>query len=202
MYELIATCAAGFQAGAGLHAAIAGSQAATAAQRYHRRTRALNLFLCTASCGSAVAAYYYENHGNLWLVAAAGAGLSVPYHLLLMSPPSSLPPESFQAEQDDVLGALAQKQVSWAAENDSQAPDHVASESGASANHPPPATARRRSRLYRMKSGMLVSPEAAEAAWTRRYWFGAALACVSFGGMMSILATRRYVDFLGGARCF
>jgi hypothetical protein len=40
-------------------------------------------------------------------------------------------------------------------------------------------------------SGVLVPPALAAASWTKRYWFGAALSCASFGAMMAILASKR-----------
>jgi hypothetical protein len=60
MYELIATAAAGIQAGVGLHAAIAGtpSNGGGAPSYYHHRTRFLSLVLSATSCGCAAAAYY------------------------------------------------------------------------------------------------------------------------------------------------
>ena len=59
MYELIATAAAGIQAGVGLHAAIAGVplNGGSSGQYYHHRTRFLSLVLSATSFGCAVAAY-------------------------------------------------------------------------------------------------------------------------------------------------
>lgn len=60
MYELIATAAAGIQAGVGLHAAVAGTplNGGNLCQYYHHRTRFLSLVLSATSCGCAAAAYY------------------------------------------------------------------------------------------------------------------------------------------------
>lgn len=58
MFELIATAAAGLQAGVGLHAAIAGAPLNGGAQYYHHRTRFLSLVLSATSCGCAAATYY------------------------------------------------------------------------------------------------------------------------------------------------
>ncbi|KAL4543300.1 hypothetical protein Ndes2437B_g01144 [Nannochloris sp. 'desiccata'] len=94
MYELIATAAAGIQAGVGLHAAVAGTplNGGSSAQYYHHRTRFLSLVLSATSCGCAAAAYYEEGRGDLWLVAATGAALSVPYHPLINVPHQPISP--------------------------------------------------------------------------------------------------------------
>jgi hypothetical protein len=57
MYELIATDAAGIQAG--LHTAIAGPpNGGGSAQYFHSRSRFLSLVLSMTSCGCATAAYF------------------------------------------------------------------------------------------------------------------------------------------------
>ena len=132
-----------------------------------------------------------EGHGNLWLVAAAGAALSIPYHMLLMSAPvataidnSSAPASSSAATSPAAAPLLDSK-------HDLESSSTVV---------PPPKPAQRRAdrQLAYVQSGVLISPETASSSWTRKYWFGAALSCAAFAGMMSIMASRREAAAISG----
>lgn len=179
---------------------------ATTNDAYHRRTRYMSLLLAGVSCGCASAAYTHEGHGNLWVVAATGAALSLPYQLLLMSPPSAvMAPAPTEGEFQLSTGVPALGRPAGAASpplpkvsfagNDALETD--ASEGGLPHTDTEAHAVQhgqrrpRRSRLMYARSGVLISPEAAEASWGRRYWCGAMLSCAAFASMMAILASRR-----------
>lgn len=93
VWDLVATAAAGLNAGAGLQAAMAGTPSASDSavfSRFTSRTRATTLFLSIISSSACLAAYLSEDRGGLWAVAAAGVGIGIPYNLLLMAPPTAV----------------------------------------------------------------------------------------------------------------
>jgi hypothetical protein len=49
------------------------------------------------------------------------------------------------------------------------------------------------------KSGLLVSPADFAAAWSKRYWFSAALSLTAFGCMMAMLGTGKDAATFGYA---
>ena len=65
--------------------------------KFAGRSRLINLLLATSSAAAAVGTHYAEERGSLWLVAAAGVGIAIPYNLLLMSPPTPVAPVPPQA---------------------------------------------------------------------------------------------------------
>lgn len=137
----------------------------------------------------------------MWLVAATGAALSVPYHLLLMSPTNPyLPGSSFseaEAASASALGTPASDPTGDPAaailashklpgDTEDVFPKH----NQPTNSYMPPRRPVHGSLMY-SPSGVLVPPEVAAGSWTKRYWFGAALSCASFGAMMAILASKR-----------
>ena len=124
----------------------------------------------------------------MWLVAAAGAALSIPYQLLLMTPPSPM------ISNNSALGTPAPDATAAMLD-----PHKVANEETLlHPNAPPipgmsPGSIDNDSRLLYTRSGVLMTPEAAASAASRRHWFGAALSCASFAAMMAIIATRKEV---------
>jgi hypothetical protein len=76
-------------------------------------------------------------------------------------------------------------------------PDRGAVLSSATASAQPPALSRRR--LMYSKSGLLVSPADFAAAWSKRYWFSAALSLTAFGCMMAMLGTGKDAATFGYA---
>lgn len=135
----------------------------------------------------------------MWLVAATGAALSVPYHLLLMSPTNPyLPGSGFSgAEAASALGTPASDQrgdlAAATLANDklpSNTEDVLPKSNQPKNSYMPPRRPVHGSLIY-SPSGFLVPPEAAAGSWTKRYWFGAFLSCASFGAMMAILASKR-----------
>ena len=209
MYELLATAAAGLQAGVGLHAAFAPlptstTSTSTPTASYHHRTRLLAILLSSASSGCAITAYVQEGHGDLWLVAAVGAALSVPYHILLMAPPKEISSTSTAAA---VFGTTAPTNNNpFMKNNRIDSPLHQYEDdeehltnvinrgvsTTAPSPHPSPPLHRPSTpQLMYSPSGVLMTPESAAGSWSRKYWFGAALSLTSFSAMMAILASRR-----------
>lgn len=196
---------------------MAGCPSANDAEAFGRfvvRSRMLSLFLSTLSCGAAIAAHQAEGHGSLWIVAAVSAGVSIPYNLLLMSSPSPVPAPSNLSSRRPVT--FADPPASTLGAEDGGLEDGIQSPS-AFAGHPgfhsadldalddlgmakrrspqQPAQARR---LMYAKSGILVNPVDLSRSWSRKFWFQAALSLTVFGGMVSILATRKSSMTAGG----
>jgi hypothetical protein len=166
----------------------------------------MSVVLSALSTGAAVAAYYAENRGNLWLAAAAGPALALPYYLLIMSPAGSRPVQSHAPQtatapmqqqvlshqvsetptvyEDDVGGLEMGSAVSDELLG-SIMPSHAARQDG-TASHPTPPT-----RLLVSKSGMLVSPQTYAGWWSQKYWFGAVLSGAAFAAMMSMVGSGR-----------
>jgi hypothetical protein len=161
-----------------------------------------NTRFCTSFFTSIPDLFFSEGHGDLWLVAATGAALSVPYHLLLMSPTNPyLPRDSFpgaEAASASALGTPASNSRGDPPAAASLASDKLPGDTEGvfletnQANNPymSPRRPVHGSLIY-SPSGVLVPPEVAAGSWTKRYWFGAALSCASFGAMMAILASKR-----------
>jgi hypothetical protein len=171
MYKVLATAAAGLNAGGALHAALAGAPAQgdiVAAAAYHQRTRWLGAALSAASAGAAAAAHLAEAQGELWLGAAAAAGLGVPYSLMLMGQPSAPAGDAAADLEPRVSFAAVAENAAGGAEPRARSP-----------------------RLSRLKSGLLLSPHAYVSSWSRRHWFSAALSGAAFGRMLGLLVTRR-----------
>ncbi|PSC67427.1 afadin alpha-actinin-binding [Micractinium conductrix] len=205
VWELVATAVAGLNAGSGLQAALAGSATSASTDavgfaRFASRTRMLGLFLSTVSTSACMAAYYGESRGPLWLAAAAGVGIGVPFNLLLMSPPAAmevatpgarlepygLPPVTESPAAEAGL-AGAEAGAVGGSPFEGAAPSGVlsAATAGASPQGGPP----RGRRLMYAKSGMLVSASDLTSSWAKRCWFGAALSSIAFGCMMAMLGT-------------
>jgi hypothetical protein len=120
----------------------------------------------------------------LWLAAAAVSAPSLPYNLLLMSPPSRM--ELDRADTGALGGAGApERRVTFTGGEGTSAFDALPPD-----DEDRPSAVRAR-RLVYAKSGLLISPQAYAHSWSKRYWFGAALSCSAFAAMMSLLASRR-----------
>ncbi len=143
-----------------------------------------------------------EGRGDLWLVAATGAALSVPYHLLLMSPTNPyLPGAGFSgAEAAAAASALGTPATADASSDPAILASHKLP--GETEDVLPRYTNQRTTanipnrrplhgQLSYSPSGVLVPAEVASGSWTKRYWFGAALSMASFGAMIAILASKR-----------
>lgn len=215
MWELVATAVAGLNAGAGLQAAIAGAPSNSADgtdfARVARRTRVLGLLLTTVSTGSCFAAHYGENRGALWLAAAAGVAIGIPFNLLLMNPPTAVmtagtpyapSPRVRFAETAAAAQEEAAAEAAAAAGGDGNSGGEGA---GVSAFEGAPAPPMERGsvlsaatvapsggskrRLLYSKSGMLVSAADLSSSWSKRCWFSAALSLTAFGCMMALVGT-------------
>ncbi|KAL4425203.1 hypothetical protein ABPG75_009219 [Micractinium tetrahymenae] len=213
MWELVATAVAGLNAGAGLQAAIAGapSAASDAAifQSFASRSRMLGLLLSTVATSSCLTAYYGESRGALWLAAAAGVGIGLPFNLLLMNPPAALlaggaglEPYSPRVRFAEGTEEGAEEAAAAAAAADTGATaggsafENAAAEAPAlpsragvlSAATAAPVTPRRQRLMY-SKSGVLVSGAELAASWSKRCWFSAALSLTAFACMMAMLGS-------------
>ena len=144
---------------------------------------------------------FAEGRGDLWLVAATAAALSIPYHLLLMSPPNPyLPPGGFGgADTATALGSPATNASPVDPALSSHKPpgdtggDSIFDYNQRNNTNIPPRRPVHGHQLMYSPSGVLTLPEAAAGSWAKRYWFGAALSCASFGAMMAILASKKDV---------
>ncbi|KAI7843473.1 hypothetical protein COHA_002949 [Chlorella ohadii] len=196
MWELVATAVAGLNAGAGLQAALAGAPSGAsdslAFTKFASRSRMLGLFLSTVSTSACVMAYTGESRGALWLAAAAGVGIGIPFNLLLMAPPTavvgggSMRLEPYGPPSPRVR--FAGDEPSSAAASDAALADQAATAAAAgrdggsafeAAAAVPPAPERgilssasadvqRRRRLMYSKSGVLVSPTDFAASWSKK----------------------------------
>ena len=133
-----------------------------------------------------------EGRGELWLVAAAGAALSIPYQLLLMAPPSPMMSNN-SALGTPATDATAAMQAPFKLEPTGEDEPLLQQPNATPAVNLQGSPLDARSRLLYGRSGVLMTPEAAANGMSRRYWFGAALSCASFAAMMAIIATRKEV---------
>jgi hypothetical protein len=138
----------------------------------------------------------------LWLAAGAVSALSLPYHLLLMSPPAPVVGAAADLEfrADGGGGEAARRRVNFAGDGlpqDGASQELGLGEEGAAALGPAGRPRPRGGgRLMYAKSGILLSQEAYAYSWSKRYWFAAALSCSAFAASMALLVSRR--DGAGG----
>ena len=127
---------------------------------------------------------------------ASGSALSIPYHILLMStnsyspPPPPPPPSPLSSPTPTPTPTPTSTPTPTPSATQPQVLLHSYQyDDTTPANYDEQGT--HEPLLVPPHSPPLPPTNTDEYSWTKRYWFGASLSCVSFACMLGILATRR-----------